>query len=45
MELLGFAVQCVLPATRTVLLELKPVRIIAAILLGSVIALFAVTAL
>jgi hypothetical protein len=34
-----------LPATRTVLVELQPVRIVAAILLGGVVPLFAVIAL
>ena len=43
--LLRFAMRCMFPATRTKLAELKTVRIVAAILLGRVISLFAVITL
>lgn len=45
MLLLCFAVQCMLAATRTIFLKLEPVWVIAAVFLGCVIPLFAITAL
>jgi len=45
MKLLGFAVLGVLLAARAILVKLQPIRIIAAILFGGVVPLFAVTAL
>jgi hypothetical protein len=39
-----FAVQGVLPATRAILIQLNPVRIIAPILLGNVIPFFTINA-
>jgi hypothetical protein len=44
-KLLGLAMQRVLAATRAEFFEFQPVGIVAAIFLGGVIALFAVTAL
>ena len=43
--LLGLAMLCVFSTTRTILVELQPIGIITAILLGCVIPLFAVIAL
>ena len=44
-KLLGLAVLRVLAATRTILVEFQPIGIVAAILLGDVIALLAFIAL
>jgi hypothetical protein len=44
-KLLGFAMRSMLLATRTKLAELETIRVVTAILLGCVIALFAVTTL
>src|SRR5688572_11627887 len=44
-KLLGFAMRRVFPATRTKFAKLKTVRVVSAVLLSSVISLFAVVAL
>ena len=43
--LLGLAMLCVFSTTRTVFVELQPIRIVAAILFGCVIPLFTVVTL
>jgi hypothetical protein len=45
LSLFGLAVLCVLATTRAILVEFQPIRVIATIFLGGVIAFFAITAL